>query len=568
MKLPFRAAVPLLLLAFAAGPAHAQGEDALVLPRGVVEGSAPLVFRHFDSLLGSSKVPLGALFDTPFPASTFARTAPARDSLQKLYDALGAKSGAGAFALSTEDVRLGTYTVNLAAEQRTAPLSMRMGVTNWLTLGVTVPIEWRATEVDGAHFTDAGLGANPSATINQARLASIDSSLARYGTAAYLPLRESPAGRELERRYEAARKAGDTTTLALPTHGLSETEFQELLQGRAGSVYPFFGAMRLYRPGDVEVSARVRLMNPIGVRLRPGRDSASGVRVALEGALRLPTGKGADLDTLVEVPGASGHGGASGAVFADLFRGRLWLSAAGRWTHPFARDVVRRTYPTGNPFVPLSDSILVSRTPGDRLELGFTPRFRLTDEISLAGRYALARQGATTLGTTPDAGLSFAGIESTEAQTAQLAGGGMSYSTLTAYGRGTAKVPYEFSLLYERVIAGSGGTPGGSVVTATGRVYVQAWGGVRRPRPDTAARDSTAARPPAGPPADARPRPPVAPTGTVSPAPPPAAQPSTAPETRGRVAPPGREVPKVPAPATTTGNPPPAGTTPPSPPSK
>jgi hypothetical protein len=557
MPTPFRAAAAFALLVLAAGRAHAQGEDALVLPHGVVEGSAGASFVHFTDVFGSDRVPLGSFFATPLGAAAFPATVGTRDSLQRFFDATRTSTGSGEYTVTTNDVRLGTFTPNLSAEQRVAPLSLRAGITNWLTVGVTVPIEWRRTEVSASRFVDPGIGPNPDATRNRQLLAAIDPTLAGLGASAYLPVQGTPAAQELERRYELLRAQGDTTTLSLPARGINQDELQKLLP--SGSVYPFANEQRLYRPGDVELSARLQLMNTTGARYRPGLDSAGGVRVAVEGAFRLPTGKGADLDSLLEVPTQSGQGGASGAVYADLFRGRLWLSAAGRYSHPFARDVVRRTWTSGNPFLPLSDSLVVRRSPGSRMEIGITPRYRLTNEISLAARYALMHQGATTLGVTPDAGQAFAGIESTTAQTVHLAGAGFSYSTLTSYTRGRAQVPYEFSLLMEQAVTGSGGGQATSVVTVTGRVFVHAWGVPRRPRPDTAAHDTSAAHhPPAGPPADARPRLPATRPDTVLR--PPAstsaqpAQPTTAPATpqppRTSAPAPGSVVPKQPPPPT------------------
>jgi hypothetical protein len=574
MPRPFRAAAALTILLLAAGRARAQGEDALVLPRGVVEGNASASFVHFTDLFGSGgRLPLGTAFETPLDASTFTATASTRDSLQRFFDATRTTTGSGAFTVTANDVRLGTFTPNLSAEQRIAPLSLRAGLTNWLTVGVTVPIEWRRTEVSASRFVDPGIGPNPNATRNRQLLAAIDPTLAGVGSSAYLPVKGTPAAVELERRYELLRAKNDTSTLELPVRGINEDELQKILPN--GGVYPFFGEQRAYRPGDVELSARVQLLNTTGARFRPAHDAASGIRVAVEGAFRFPTGKGADLDSLLEVPAPSGHGGASGALFADVFRGRLWVSAAGRYTHPLARDVLRRTWTVGSPFLPLSDSFTVRRTPGSRMEIAVTPRYRLTDEISLAARYEMMHQGATTLSPSPDPGLAFAGIESTAAQTVHLAGGGLSYSTLTSYGQGRADVPYEFSILLESAVSGSGNTPAVSVVTLTGRVFVRAWGVPRRPRPDTTARDTAAAhRPPQGPPADVRPRQPATRPDTVARPPatiPPAtlgAQPSTAPSTaqppRTSAPATGRVVPKQALPPTTTGsNPPPSGTTPP-----
>jgi hypothetical protein len=551
MKPPFRAAAALAILLLSAGRAHAQGEDALLLPRGVVEGGAGARFTHFSELFGSGRTALGAFFDTPLTAAGFGPPAGTADTLQRIFDATRARTGSGAFTVGAGDVSLGTYRVNVAAEQRTMPLSLRVGVTSWLTVGVMVPIEWRTTEVAGARTVDAGVGPNPDAAGNRSKLLAIDSSFGAFGGGTYLPLRDSPAGQELRRRYELLR-GSSTDTLALPRRGINLTELQTLLAARTGSVYPFNNQPRLYYPGDVEVSARLRLLNTTGARFNPVR-GGRGLRVAAEGTVRFPTGRGSALDSLIEVPTSSGSPGASGALYADLFRGRFWVSAAGRYSQFFARDVARSTWTPGLPFTALDDPALVSRKPGARLEVGFTPRYRLTDEISLGGRYALMHQAATTFSALPDSGLAYAGVESADAQTAQLAGFGVGYSTLAAYGAGRSRVPYEFSLLYETAVAGSGGAAAVSQLTVSGRVFVQAWGIKRihkprtdtavarpvpasdtrpqvvrdsaRPAPVTARPDSAAPRP--GPPARVIPNPTTPPPSGNPPAPPPANPPST-----------------------------------------
>jgi hypothetical protein len=297
----------------------------------------------------------------------------------------------------------------------------------------------------------------------------------------------------------------------------------------------------------------MKLINTTGARWNPAR-GGHGLRLTAEGTFSLPTGHGAALDSLTEVTMDSGSGGAGGALFADVFSGRFWVSAAGRFTQFFARDVARYAWTPGNPFAALGDTVTVSRKPGARLEIGFTPRYRLTSEISLGGRYAMYHQAATTLSDAPAEGYAFAGVESLEARTAHLAGLGGSYSTLAAYGAGKAKVPYEFSLLWERAVSGSGGAPAASQLTMSARIFLQAWGAAKRPpRPA----DSTAAKPVA--PLDTRPQTVTDTTRRPAPIPQPA-------DTARRQGTPGRVIPKTaPPPATGAPTPPPSGgtTTPP-----
>jgi hypothetical protein len=539
MKPPFRAAATLFLLAVSAVRASAQGEDALVLPRGMVEANVQGTYSHYEGLFGSGD--LGSRFATPFPASLFPSLTGNTTAIQQFFTVTQARAGGAPFTVGPADAALGTLRVGSGTDLRNAPITVRAGITRRLTVSATVPIEFRGTQVTSLRLTDATLGRNPNPTTNANNLAKIDPALAGVGQAALLPLATSPAGIEMLRRYRLLRAAGDSTLeLVLPTRPISAGGLDTLLINDQLGRLPFSSIARPYELGDVEVAARFQLLNTVGPALRPSRSGPGGVRAAVELGVRLPTGRGGDLDSLTTVTSQSGQGGVTGALLGDLFSGsRWWVSGAARYTHPVARDVVRRTYDPAAIFLPLSDSTIVGRSPGDRIEVGVTPRYRLTDEISLAGRYAFLRQGATTLDLPsgfPAAGMALAGFETTDANTAQLFGLGVSYTTLTAYGEGRAKVPLDFSLLYERAVAGGSGAPKTSRITVGGRLFYQAWGRKRVPKPDTAA----VARPDSVAPAPARP----AGSPTVGE---PAARP---PAPRPTVPAPGTPPPTVPAPGT------------------
>lgn len=470
--------LPLLALLMAV-PLRAQGEEALSTPRGMISAGVAGVFTYFDELFGAEPA-LGARFATPIAGSFFTATGAVQPVLQSFFDATAGRTGRGPFSVGADALRLGALTPDLSAEQRYARIDARVGLTSWLDVGVTVPVEWRRTEVRGVYLADAAFGPNPDPARNQALLARIDSAYAAVGASTYLPLADSPAGRELLARYEQMRASGDTAMLLLPQRGLNQAEFAQLLADEGRGRFPFATDTRPYRPGDVELSARVRLLNTTRTRLRPGV-RRRGVRLLAEVGARLPTGRGADVDSLLAIPAESGNAGLSGTLTADWFAGRLWVSANAATTRFTATKVIRRGWTPGNPFDTLGTPQLVRRTPGQAVQLALTPRYRLTDEISLAARYAYARVGATTFDGA-DAS-DFAGIETTAATRVQRLGFGIGYSTLAAYERGTAAVPYDLSLLYERAFSGSSGAPRTARVTVAGRIFTRAWGRARRQAP-------------------------------------------------------------------------------------
>lgn len=499
------ALLPAALLALAPAPAAAQGEDAFVLPRGALELTAGGSYGRFEETFGGG--PLGTPFVAPLAPSRFPGL-PSVSALQAFFDAAADSLGGTAYAVSDADRRVGTLTPELAGDLRRAPLRIRYGLFGRVTLGVSIPFERQGTVVRVPRLVGAALGLNPDATENAERFAALDPALESLGRATYLPIATSAAGMEMQRRY--IEYTGGADTLELPTSQLSPAQLDALLLTAGIATNPLIGDRTPYRPGDLEVSARIQLLNTTGSRIHPGV-GGRGIRAAVELTGRAPTGKGSDLDSLLWITSESGFAGASAAGMADVFRGRLWISGYGRYTQLFARDVVRRTFIVDDPFAPLSERFLVRYEPGARLELAVTPRWRLTDEITFAGRYAYARAGETTMdaGDDPVPGAAFAGIDVLGEQSSQIAGLGLSYGSLAAFEAGNASVPFEASLLYERAVAGSGAAPELSRVTLQGRIFYPFFGRPRRAASDSARADSVPPPPPPPPAATAAPATPL-----------------------------------------------------------
>lgn len=516
MKPALRLAAPLVLLALAAGGARAQGEDASVLPRGKVELGALGTYTRWDSrFVSGGTEPLGAFASgAAFPASRFT---PVRDETRQALDSIFSTfrrlDPAAGYTVTDDELDFGTLETDLSADFRTVPISMRAGVLPRLTLGVTVPIERRGTSSLGRRIVGGGLGRNTAADSLAALLAVVDSALVPLARSAYLPLADSPAGRALQEQFRAI--TGRSDVLPLPRRGINDAELNALLTGTDSLT---LGSSPVtYGLGDVELHARYQFFNTVPARLQPLRGT-TGMRAAAEVGFRLPTGMGALADSTLELVTESGHTGATAALFGDVFFRRFWVSAYGRYDMRLEREVGRRFFNPLRPDSLITGSVRVSRDPGDRLELGITPRFRLTDEISFAGRYAFFREGDVRYGAAepPVPGAVFASIESTEARTAQLLGLGMSYSTYAAWEAGRSSVPVEVTLLYENAVAGSGRAPNLSRITAGLRFFFSGWG---RPRREEAPVEAAAETPPpAATPAPVPPIPdPVPPTPTPAP---------------------------------------------------
>ncbi|HEX7240214.1 MAG TPA: hypothetical protein VF263_08110, partial [Longimicrobiaceae bacterium] len=467
MKLLRRALGASFSLLLCAGAARAQGEDARVLPRGYVAFTAGGEYTIFDSRTGGAQGgSLGAPFAAAFPPSSFAALGAARDSLARFF-ARTNRPGES-FALGAEDVLPGTLDVGLSAQRSRAPLSLQAGIASRLNLRVTVPIEQSQTELTGARIRGGSIGFNPTATRDTLSklLARIDTSLARLARQEYLPLAGSRAGQEIQARY--ARATGRADTLPLPTRGLSPAELNGLLRGAGRDTLGFRRTtLRDWRLGDVEVAAKLQLAGAPTGELSPG---LTGTRVAVEAGVLLPTAQEVGRDTTLGVVREAGHAGATGAVFADFAMGRrVWVGTYVRYTHLLARDVERYTWDPARPFAPVDDVVTVQREPGARLEAVLSPRFQVTDQLALSALYAFGRAGETTYGGEIEEGAALAGLESTDARSAQSLGLGMSYSTLGAFAAGRASIPLEVALDYGTVLAGSGGAEDASTVRLSAR---------------------------------------------------------------------------------------------------
>ena len=142
------------------------GEDAFVVPGGTLRVGISTELARFDERYGggaadgsgSEIVPLAADFNLPaLGVSEVPNLAPAQDAVRTL-------SGLSSFQLS-----LGQTRVGAEATVSTTPLVVEMGLTNWLSLGVTVPLVLTHTEVTAQMGAAGNVGVNPALASATAR---------------------------------------------------------------------------------------------------------------------------------------------------------------------------------------------------------------------------------------------------------------------------------------------------------------------------------------------------------------------------------------------------------------
>lgn len=549
MTLFSRAARALLVLTAAAAPARTlaqtQDADAWVLPRGLLEVSSGGLFTSYDSRLGFGGLPLGVEFVDPLQNAAGRQTGPATAV---------ARTGLAAFLAGTTDPEPGSpgvlpdslspgrVALRLTGDERIVPFTVRYGLSNRLTLSLLVPIERRGTSVAGPYLAGGTLGINPSRAANAAVLDSIDPRFAGFGGGLLLPVRGTPEAVELQQRLRATPE-GDTLTL--PTAPVTLAQLLEdeasaaLLTEGERAAFGLTSARRPYQLGDVQLGARFLLIRgPAGW---PFPDSVSGlsVRTSVGARLRLPTGRSGARFFSEILPGG-GHLGAGVDVLNDVFISSRWyVNASGSLDVLFPTDVQRLAFTATNPFPADTALRTVRRAPGPRLSVSIAPRWRLTDEISFSGEYGLLAQGRVDYSGVDD-GLASSPLEYRTGGSMHALGIGARYSSLQAFARGRARVPFEVSLSVSRAVAGGGQAPDAAMVRITGRIFVDPRTFVRLlpgdpPPADTTAADTTAQPAPADSvPAQAAPAAPPAPLvvpapdtarGGATPPPPPSTRP-------------------------------------------
>lgn len=517
MKLSSWAPRALLVSLAAAAPARApaQEAEAWVLPRGLLEVSATGLYTRYERRLDG--VPLGS--ELAFQYRSIAErlvggeAGSVRSGLADLF-ASTADPEAGDLP---ESATAGAPSFRLAADLRQAPFTFRYGLTGRLTVFATVPVERSGTVVFGPYLAGGTLGMNTAAAANRARLERVDPRFGALGGGLLLPTRDSPEGRELQSRLRAINPA-DTLVLPLTAVTFEELLAQAQLAARLtdeeAAALGLSSQRRPYHLGDVQLGARFLLIpGPAGWPF-PDTVVRRSLRTVVGARLRLPTGSG-DTRFATEVPPPGGHFGVGVDVLNDVFLTQRWYaSVAASADFLLPADVVRQAYGPERSFPGDSAFVTVQRAPGPRVAFSVTPRWRLTDEIAFNGEYAMLAQWRTRY-TGPDSVLPLP-TEWRTGGSMHALGIGLRYSSLQAYARGRARVPFEVSVGVTQAVLGNLQAPDAGTVRITGRIFMDprrvttllpradsapprpAPGD--RPRADTAAADTVPAQAPPRPP--------------------------------------------------------------------
>lgn len=330
----------------------------------------------------------------------------------------------------------------------------------------------------GARISGGSYAGNPSldslARDIQARAAVLRDQLATITTdplsaSYFLPSTTSPTGLALT---SLIRGLSDTlvTTLGVGTaladpvlanNRLTDAEFGGFLTDLAGPIAAFpLAESKIQRAGDMDVGAVYTLIDRWDRRgARPG-----GLRLAVTGTLRLPTGQRDNPAVLTDVGTGNGRYEAGITGTADVGRGRWGARFTGGYTVRFASLRVKRVALPSQPYALAGRLANITYNAGDVLSVGAQPFFRLAPLFALSGSVDYWRSGADAASyyRAKDAipGVSAGDLAADSRRSALALGIGVSYVGRAAHEcepRRPCGLPIDATWRYTSVYAATGG---------------------------------------------------------------------------------------------------------------
>ncbi len=220
--------------------------------------------------------------------------------------------------------------------------------------------------------------------------------------------------------------------------------------------------------GDIDVGLKVKLFDTFGedpkARLAP---HGLQWRQSIGAVYRIGTGTTDAADNFADVGTGNHQNDVELRSYTDLMYGKhFWVSVLAHFNFQLADQLTMRI--TDTPSQVLAAAYrqqTVQRDLGDVAELEIDPRWVMNDYMSISGHYYYRRKSAdrytgtfnvTNLAGQPVTIDASALNQETEATEHRL-GVGFSYSTLAAYMRGKAGLPFEISYFHFQTTLGSGG---------------------------------------------------------------------------------------------------------------
>ncbi len=466
--------------------------------------------------------PLGADLTRPDAASLF-------PGIASLEQSLRAMTGS-----STDFTPvLGPIASRVSKQVTRLEFGARLGVFNWLTLGVMMPIVKARAPVDVAFRPDTAggnLGLSPvigggdavSALLTaladavgaaQARAASLcdanpggadcadatalsqrvgaftNETSNAYNASPFFPLEGSAAAAALTNALDSLNQdltgvglAAIQQTFTFPTERIDASTFAQIPSNPAAGIRGsgLESVEGLWQMGDVEVSAMVRLLDG-EVRDSGAFDPRIAWKLAGGVLVRLGTGQPADPDVFFSVGSGDGQTDIEGRVYGALqLGGHFEVRSMARYGTQKSTTRIRRVVAPGVILAPYASRQSVRWTPASYFGLQLSPRLHLTDQLSASLDYDYFRKGADSYeaAAAGSGGLDVTVLEQNTSMTVQQAGFGLTYATLGTWRQGRTGTPVEMNARLVRTISGTGGlTPKATRFEMGVRLFHRLWGG-------------------------------------------------------------------------------------------
>jgi len=425
-----------------------------------------------------------------------------------------AASGLGGFSLN-----LGHTQTVLNASVRTIPIGLEYGLTDRLSIGVTVPIVRSRVDVNFAVDTATGKRSNVAlanadsvapfrtqvdpalAALQQlaasgpaalrARAQQILARLQPFGALAHavvLPVGTDSAGDSVTARLGGVEASYDSlatqcttsgctlpplnTSLALPDSSTTRDALETFF---ADSTLPLAGDTMgtIVRTGIGDITAHATWQFAEGARYRG----------QLLATVQFPTGGTPYANSFLDLGTGTHLFALEGAISNDVLLGSSFLvHATARLGGARADNLERRVTPPDLPFAPISQLAMVHRNPGGWWGVDVAPTWMLDDAFSVRLTYSYFSQAAThyTYVNAADSarvGLPASVLDEETDQRLSRIGGAVTFNTLPRWLAGTASVPYSLTVGYENTVWGRGGrVPQASMFRIQLRIFMMVFG--------------------------------------------------------------------------------------------
>ena len=526
-------ALAVVILALTGGEATAQVSDDSLVPRGRIRLQFNPVFTAWESRFGerteggslvSGEETLGSDLTDETGVSLFPTVADLERHLQAL-------TGNGNYSGV-----LGATSGRVSQDVTRMDLGVHVGVFDWLTVGVMVPLVKSHTSVDlavqqngvgsdlginptvaeadavqrfldalsGAHASslaqattlcsaDPGSGACSAAQSLASRLGSFSvSSAGAYSASGFFPMAGSSIAQSLTDAVSSldadlvgAGLSGIGAPIVFSTELLSQQSLMESPMVAAFGINgtPLRGLNTLWALGDVELSALARVLE--GER-SDSNSATPRLSYSLAAGLlvRLGTGSVDAHDVFLDLGTGDGQMDIEARVLGFLGLGsHIGVHLGVRYGVQQAYSLLKRVAPRDLVMPQASSLRAVRWTPASYIGIALEPVWRLSPELSALASYRLYSKGTDSyailgeeqVGSVP---VDIADLERESGTTVHRAGLGLRYSTLEAWRAGRASRPMELHLRVMSSVAGSGGhTPVATTVEFGIRLFRGVWGG-------------------------------------------------------------------------------------------